>query len=302
MTTPAKYIWIDGSLQEISQQHSSVLAHGLHYGTGVFEGIRCYTTPNGPAVFRLDAHLLRMRAGAEVLGIDLNVGQLTQAVSEVLSANRHSSAYVRPIAFYGSGSLGLDVGPQLKHHVVVASMPWRSHLGEAAENRGVSMKSTPVRRISADAVPPLKLTGVYVNSIIAKRAAVSDGYEEALFVDPDGRVCEATGENVFMIRNGEVTAVAHPDALPGITRDSVMQLTGASERPVFLPELKSADEIFLTGTSAEVAPVTRIDDVSLPIGPVTRRLQDLYQHVVHGRHPGRDAWLTPVESWAAAAR
>jgi len=302
MTTVAKYIWIDGSLRDLEESHSSLLAHGLHYGTGVFEGIRCYRTPKGPAVFRLGAHLTRMQKGARVLGMELDLEQITSAVGAVLQANRHRAAYVRPIAYYGAGSLGLDVGPSLNHHVVVASMPWKSHLGEAAENRGVSVKSTSVRRVPADAVPPLKLCGSYVNSIIAKREAVALGYEEALFVDDDGRVCEATGENVFMIRNGEITAVSHPDALLGITRDTVLQLTGASQRPVFLPELLQADEIFLTGTSAEIAPVTRIDGAQLPIGPVTRRLQDLYQQIVHGRHPGRGAWLTPVASWAVAAK
>ena len=125
MTMPAKYIWIDGALRDISENHSSLLAHGLHYGTGVFEGIRCYETPTGPAIFRLDAHLARMQAGAEVLGMHLDLSAMKAAVSEVLSANKHRDAYVRPIAFYGAGSLGLDVGPELTHHVVVASMSRR---------------------------------------------------------------------------------------------------------------------------------------------------------------------------------
>ena len=299
MTQPTSYIWIDGQLVDMAQSGSSLMDHALHYGTGVFEGIRCYPTPWGPSIFRLDDHLIRLAAGADVLGMEINTSVLAQAARDVVAANDLQSAYIRPIIFYGSGSLGLDVGEQLKLHQVVAAMPWKSHLGEASENQGVRVKTSSIRRISADSVPPLKLTGVYVNSIIAKREAVAAGFEEALFIDPDGRVCEATGENVFMVKDGRVTSVSHPDALPGITRDTVIEMTNAEERAVFVDELFAADEIFLTGTSAEVAPVTRIDGVNLTIGPVTRRLQSEYQDLVHGRLAGRDGWLNPVRPWAA---
>ena len=299
MTTQPSQIWVDGALVRLDDSRCSLLEHGLHYGTGVFEGIRCYETPDGPAIFRLDAHMARLEAGAETLGMKLDASVLAQAACDVVRANGQASAYVRPIVFYGSGSLGLDVGEQLVRHEVVASLPWKSHLGEAAEGRGVSMKTATVRRISADSVPPLKLCGAYVNSIIAKLEATRSGFEEALFVDPDGRVCEATGENVFLVKDGAVVAVSHPDALLGITRDTVMQLADATERAVYLPELLDADEVFLTGTSAEVAPVTRIDDTEFPIGPVTRHLQGLYQDLVHGRLPGYAHWLTPVTSCPA---
>ena len=299
MTPAPKHIWYDGQLVETSDSGCTLLEHGLHYGTGVFEGIRCYSTEAGPAIFRLDAHMERLEAGACALGMSIDRHQLSQAACQVLAANRHKSAYVRPIVFYGAGSLGLDVGEQLVKHAAVASLPWKSHLGEAADNKGVLVKTSPVRRVPADSVPPLKLCGTYVNSILAKLDATRSGFEEALFVDPDGRVCEATGENVFLVKDGQVTAVSHPDALPGITRDTVIHLTDADERPVYLDELLAADEVFLTGTSAEVAPVTRIDDTHLAIGPITRGLQKQYQDLVHGRLPGYEHWLTPVEPWTA---
>jgi len=294
-----RHIWYDGRLLATEDSGCSLLEHGLHYGTGVFEGIRCYETAAGPAIFRLDAHMARLEAGANAIGMDVNIEEIAAATRRVLAANEHTNAYIRPIVFYGAGSLGLDVGDQLVRHTAVASLPWKSHLGEAAENKGVLVKTSTVRRVSADAVPPLKLTGTYVNSILAKLEATRAGYEEALFVDPDGRVCEATGENVFLVKDGRVTAVDHPDALAGITRDTVMQLADADDRPVYLDELLEADEVFLTGTSAEVAPVTRIDGVTFAIGPVTRRLQAMYQDLVHGRLAGHDHWLTPVEPWTA---
>ncbi|MGB0638805.1 MAG: branched-chain amino acid transaminase [Myxococcota bacterium] len=299
MNNNAPYIWVDGNIIASDQSGCTLLEHGLHYGTGVFEGIRCYPTANGPAIFRLDAHMKRLKAGAEVLGMSIDTDELAQAALDVLHANQHQSAYIRPIIFYGAGSLGLDVGEQLVSHSVVASMPWKSHLGEAAENKGVLMKTSSVRRVPASSVPPLKLCGAYVNSIIAKREATQAGFEEALFLDPDGRICEATGENVFMVKHGVVTAVEHHDALPGITRDTIISLSQAEERAVYLEELLDADEVFLTGTSAEVAPVTRIDNTEFKIGPVTRKLQALYQDLVHGRLPQHNAWLTRVRQWAA---
>lgn len=294
MTPNPTHIWVDGELLPTEDSQCSLLEHGLHYGTGVFEGIRCYETPNGPAIFRLDAHLKRLEKGAELLGMSVDCQELAHAARSVIAANGHQSAYIRPIVFYGTGSLGLDVGEQLKKHSAIASLPWKSHLGEAAENRGVLVKTSTVRRIPADSLPPLKLCGGYVNSILAKREATQAGFEEALFLDADGRICEATGENVFLVKNGRVTAVDHPDALDGITRDTLIQLSNAEVRPVYLEELLQADEVFLTGTSAEVAPVTRIDETHFAIGPVTRRLQQLYQDVVHGRVPEHSQWLTLV--------
>ena len=299
MIATPKTIWYDGNLVPTAMSGCSLLEHGLHYGTGVFEGIRCYETHNGPAIFRLDAHLARLQAGADVLGMTVDMDEIAQAACDVLRANGHRNAYIRPILFYGCGSLGLDVGDDLEQHAAVASLPWKSHLGEMSDDIGVRVGTSNVRRVSASSIPPLKLCGTYVNSILAKREATLAGFDEGLFVDRDGRVCEATGENLFMVKGDEIVAVQHPDALMGITRHSVMEMVEVTQRPVYLPELAEADEIFLTGTSAEVAPVTQLDHASFKIGPVTRHVQALYQDAVHGRLPGFTHWLTPVIPWAA---
>ncbi len=286
------HVWMDGEVRVGGQ--CSVMEHGLHYGTGVFEGIRAYPTEHGVAVFRLDDHLARMQRGADVLGMTLDIAAVKAAVRRLLFVNEQRSAYVRPIAFYGGGSLHLDVD-QLLTRVVVATLPWRSHLGEASEAHGVSLGVSEMRRNAHVAIPNLKLCGGYVNAILAKKAAVFAGFNEALFVDEQGMVCEATGENVFAVFGDDVVAVRHPDALPGITRDAVLQMSGGREAEMRVDELATADEIFLTGTSAEIAPVTRFGERTLPVGQVTRELQRLYQDVVHGRSASHHQWLTVVD-------
>ena len=292
MNARAPAFWVDGELRTAGTAGAPLLSHGLHYGTGVFEGIRVYDTPEGPAVFRLDAHMERFDRGAALLAMEVDTAAMAAAVGPLLHHNRLTSAYVRPLAFFSGGGLGLDLGP-LTATQAVAVLPWTSHLGGEACETGVAVRVSPYRRISSRALPPLKLTGTYVNACVAKLEAVRAGYEEALFVDEDGFVVEATGENVFLVKNGAVVAVEHEDALPGITRDTVATLAGATRRRVPLVELLDADEVFLTGTSAEVAPVTRLEGRgSLPIGPVTRALRALYQDVVHGRTADADRWLT----------
>lgn len=282
-------IWFDGRLGAADRLHTPLTTHALHYGTGVFEGIRSYATPDGAAVFRLPEHLERMRRGAAALGLFFDTIEASAAVVAVLRANRHRDAYVRPLLWLGTGSLGLDVEP-LSRHVMVATMPWRSHLGSGS----VRLTVSPFRRNRAAALPPLKLCGAYVNSVIAKREASARGFGEALFVDDDGFVVECTGENVFMVKDGAVTAVEHADALPGITRDTLVTLSGAERRPVTLEELLEADEIFLTGTSAEVTGVCALDARELGAAPVTAELRERYFGVVRGEERAHRAWLTEV--------
>jgi len=292
MSATPPTVWMDGDVLPMTEAVAPLLAHGLHYGTGVFEGIRVYETDRGPAVFRLDEHMQRLARGAELLGMPVDVDAMAAGIHPLLRRNRLTSAYVRPLAFYSGGGLGLDLGP-LSATQTVAVLPWKSHLGEAAAEQGVSLRTSPYRRISAGALPPLKLTGTYANACVAKLDAVRHGYQEALFVDEDGFVVEATGENVFLVQDGQVVAVEHPDALAGITRDTVATLAGAERRRVTLEELLQADEVFLTGTSAEVAPVTRLHGRGeMAIGPVTRELRQTYQDVVHGRSHEAEAWLT----------
>jgi branched-chain amino acid aminotransferase len=286
-------LWLDGRLTAAQDSCISPLAHGLHYGTGVFEGIRAYATADGPAIFRLDDHLDRLERGAEALGMAVDRAGLRRGCLEVLAASGLAEAYLRPLAFYETGGLSLDVAG-LKVRQLVAALPWKNHLGEAHAQRGVTLRTSPMRRNPASALPPLKLCGGYVNSILAKLEAARAGFEEALFVDGDGFVVECTGENVFLVSAGRITAVQHPDALPGITRASILELTGAASRPVSLDELREADEIFLTGTSAEVSAVGRLDGRLLTPGPVTLELQARYQRIVHGETETARGWLTPL--------
>lgn len=287
------FVWLNHRLVPTSDARCSFFAHGLHYGTGVFEGIRAYATEEGPAIFRLDDHLARMARGAEVLGMDLDLASLRLGCLKVLAASGLQDAYLRPLATFHLGGLALDTS-LCDVQVMVAALPWQNHLGEGTE--GISMRTSPLRRNAARAIPALKLCGGYVNAILAKREAMARGFAEALFVDEQGFVVEATGENLFLVKHGRVVAVDHPDALPGITRATLAQLAGAEVRPVTLEELCDADELFVTGTSAEVTPVTRLDGGSWAPGPVTQDLRAAYLDLVHGRSPAYESWLTRVEA------
>ncbi len=283
-------LWFNGRLVPASEAPASVLAPALHYGLGVFEGIRSYATPEGPSIFRLREHMARMAKGAEVLGMAFDEDQCAQACLEVLADSGFGDAYLRPLAFFGGGTLGLDVDAH-RTDLMVAALPWANHLGAAAA-RGVRALVSDYRRNTARSIPPLKLCGAYVNSILAKRAASRMGFEEALFVDDQGYVVEATGENVFMVKGGQVTAVFHPDALAGITRRTVLELTGALSRAVTLTELQEADEVFLTGTSAEITPLGALGDRTWAVGPVTLELRERYMKVVRGQDPTCEHWLS----------
>lgn len=288
--SPAQ-MWMNGELLEGSQTQVDLMAHGLHYGTGVFEGIRCYSTATGPAIFQLDAHMDRFARGAEALGMTVDMKAVTEGCIETVRASGLGDAYIRPIAYYARGGLKLDVD-NLETDVVIGVMPWKSHLGEMSNQAGVRVHLSSYQRNSHRSLPPLKLCGGYVNSILAKREATLAGFDEALFLDDQGMVCEATGENVFMVKNGRVIALEHPDALPGITRAAVIELAGATARQVSLQELLEADEVFLTGTSAEVVPVAVIGKHHYKRPAVTRELQQAYAALVRGKDASRREWVT----------
>uniref|UniRef100_A0A8J7VTD0 branched-chain-amino-acid transaminase n=1 Tax=Coralloluteibacterium stylophorae TaxID=1776034 RepID=A0A8J7VTD0_9GAMM len=289
-------LWFDGRLVPQDQLAAPLTTHAMHYGTAVIEGLRSTATPDGAAVFRLREHLERMRPGADALGIAFDANEAAAATVAVLRANHHRDAYLRPLLWYGTGSLGLDVGP-LSRHLMVASVPWAPHLGE----KPVRLTVSPMRRNRAAALPPLKLAGSYVNSILAKREAAGRGFDDALFVDDDGLVVECTGVNVFMVKDGAVVAVAHPDALPGITRDTLVELTGATARAVPLDELKEADEVFLAGTSAEVLPVAALDERRFGDAPVATEIRARYLSIVRSGSPAHEHWLTRVPGAQAHA-
>jgi branched-chain amino acid aminotransferase len=224
-------IWYEGRLMDEREAGGTPLAPVMHYGLGVFEGIRAYATPAGPAIFRLKEHMERMARGAEALGLSFDPDTCAEGCRQAMAGGGMREAYVRPLVFFAAGDLSLDTHGGVSH-TMVAAIPWQNHLGEGALE-GVRAQLSPMRRNHHLAIPPLKLCGGYVNSILAKKAAARAGFQEAVFQDKQGLVVEATGENVFMVKGGTVTAVEHPDALPGITRATVMELTGA--RPARSP-------------------------------------------------------------------
>ncbi len=285
----APMLWFDGQLATADAPHAPLTTHAMHYGSGVFEGIRSYATRHGAAVFRLPEHLQRMRQGAELLGIDFDVQQATDATLQTLRANGHRDAYIRPLAWVGTGSFGLDVAGHAQH-LMVATTPTLVHVG-GSETR---MTVSPWRRNPASSLPPLKLCGAYVNSILAKREAKARGFDEALFVDEQGDVVECTGANVFLVKDKRVIAVEHRDALPGITRATLIALSGAESRTVTHRELLDADEVFVCGTAAEATPIRALDQRQFDDHPVSRELAALYGRVVRGEESASRAWLTPV--------
>lgn len=283
-------VWFDGKFIGSDAPEAPLTTHAMHYGTAVFEGIRSYATADGgAAVFRLPEHLERMRKGADMFGIAFDVERAGRAVLDTLRANHHRDAYIRPLTWMGTGTIGLDVDP-LTQHLMVATMAKVVHLGGARTRLTVS----PWKRNPATSLPPLKLSGAYVNSILAKREAKQRGFDEALFTDDKGYVVECTGANVFMVKNGEVTSVDHRDALPGITRDTMIALSGAASREVTLHELLDADEVFVCGTAAEACAIEALDRRVFGDNPVTRELSALYAQVVRGQDSRYAHWLTAV--------
>ena len=286
---PKPQFWFDGALHDGDAPLAGLTTHAMHYGSGVFEGVRAYATDAGAAVFRLPEHLERMRKGAQMFGLPFDAALCAEATLATLHANHHRDAYIRPLAWFGEGSFGLDVEGHVPH-MMDATTATQVHLNGTRARLGVGRW----RRNPADSLPPLKLCGGYVNSILAKREAKERGFDEALFTDRENNVVECTGANVFMVKDGTLTAVEHRDALPGITRDTLIQLTGAQSRMVPLAELLEADEVFACGTAAEVAPVAHIEDRLYGDNPVTRELQALYGRVVRGQESAYRHWLTDV--------
>ena len=298
------FIWLNGKLVEWADATVHVGVHGLHYGSGVFEGIRAYDTRGGPAVFRLQDHLDRLDRSARLLRMPLPYSpeDLRTATLDLLSANGADSAYVRPIAFYGAGGLGV-LPRDNPVEVAIMSWPWGAYLGEDALEHGIRVAVSTWQRVGANVVPHVaKATGVYLNSLLAVQEATSAGYDEALLLTPDGCVADGSGENVFLVRDGVLfTPDLSASILPGITRETVLEIARdleyrVVEKPLIRSNLYLADEVFLTGTAAEVTPVREIDGHELDApGPVTLELQQAYLDTVHGRSDRwSPAWLDPV--------
>jgi branched-chain amino acid aminotransferase len=305
-----RYIWLNGELVAWADATVHVGAHGLHYGSGVFEGIRAYDTSGGPAVFRLSDHLDRLARSAQLIGMGLPYApaELRAATLELLEANETDACYVRPVAFFGAG--GLAVLPRDNTvEVAIMSWPWGAYLGEDALAQGIRAKVSSWQRVGANVVPHVaKATGVYLNSLLAVQEAISAGYDEAILLTAEGHVADGSGENVFVVRDGVVyTPDLAASILPGITRESVIEIARdlghrVVEKPLIRTDLYLADEVFLTGTAAEVTPVREIDDhVIGPPGPVTLELQQAYLDAAHGRSDRWSDWLDPVPQGRATS-
>jgi branched-chain amino acid aminotransferase len=305
VSSKGKKIWMDGALFDWDQAKVHVLVHSLHYGTGYFEGIRCYLLDNGrSAIFRLADHLRRFIDSGRILGFPLpfDHSEMERATKEVIKANGLKECYIRPLAFVGTGEMGL-YAPKNPVHVVIAAWPWGAYLGEDGIRNGIRAKVSSYTRHHVNvAMTKSKISGNYVNSVMAKNEVKLAGYDEAIMLDTEGYVSEGSGENIFIIRQGVLKTTPHTSILPGITRDSVLTMgrnMGGEviEERFTRDELYMADEVFLTGTAAEVTPVREVDD--RPIGngcpgPLTRKLQKMFFNVIQGKEKKYAGWLTTV--------
>ena len=301
-------IWMNGELVDWDDARIHVGVHGLHYGTGVFEGIRCYDTPKGPAVFRLTDHMQRLRDSARLIGMELpySVDELRGACNELLGANGLAECYIRPIAFYGYGQLGVSARDN-PVETVIMSWAWGTYLGEEALTAGIRAKISSWQRIPANVVPHAsKATGVYLNSMLAVNEARRAGYDEAILLTPDGSVADGPGETIFVVARGKIyTPDLSTGILHGITRDSIIQIAHdlgyeVVEKNLIRSDLYLADEVFMCGTAAEVTPLRSIDDIEIGVGPVTCELQQAYLDTVRGASDRWAQWRELVPSMTRA--
>ena len=296
-------IWKNGEFVPWDEANVHVLTHGLHYGSGVFEGIRCYDTEIGPAIFRHQDHLDRLAKSAELyyLPLEHSLEEIREATKELIRRNGLRECYIRPIAFRGYGEMGL-YAKSAPVEVFIAVWPWAAYLGEEGKQKGVRAKVSSWRRISpAGLIPHAKASGQYLNSILAKTESANAGYDEAILLDERGLVCEGSGENIYLVRDGEIVTPGHTSSiLDGINRKSVIQIARdlgytVVERDVARAELYLAEEVFMTGTAAELVPVTEIDDHPLgEPGEITRVIQGKFDDALHGRLEEYREWLDPV--------
>jgi branched-chain amino acid aminotransferase len=301
--TPTEKIWMNGELVDWADANIHILTHSLHYGMGVFEGIRAYETADGPAVFRLVDHMKRLHNSARIMMMDLpySVDELVEATKLVVASTGLTSCYIRPIAYYGYGEMGLNTLP-CSVDVAIACWPWGAYLGDDAASKGVSMKISSWTRHDHNTMPPAsKTTGNYVNSSLAKVEALKAGYDEAIMLNPQGFVSECTGENIFAARDGVlITPPLAAGALEGITQDSVMTIARDLGFETRIGELTRSDlyiceEMFVCGTAAEISAVRSVDDRPIPCpGPMTTAIAAEYSRAIHGEVDRYKTWLDHV--------
>ena len=292
-------IWMNGELVPWGDAKVHVLSHVMHYGSGVFEGIRAYKTDRGPAVFRLMDHLRRLERSSEIYFMDLpySIEELRQATHDVIAVNGMEACYIRPLAYRGYGELGINP-LTCPVEVIIAVWPWGAYLGEEALEKGVRVMTSSWRRIGPNTLPATaKASGQYLNSQLAKMEAMHGGYDEAILLNEQGFLADGSGENVFVVRDGVLnTPPTTASCLPGITRETVMRIARdigfeVFERDVVRTDLYHADEVFFTGTAAEVTPIRSVDDHEIGPGPITKRIQEIFFDVTHGRSPLSDEYL-----------
>lgn len=303
-----KFIWMDGEVMDWDKATVHVMTHSLHYGMGAFEGIRAYKTPKGPAIFRMAEHVKRLFDSARIMGVKIpfTPEQLTRATCDLIKKNGLEECYIRPLVFIGNGTMGV-YAPQNPVRVMIAVWKWGAYLGEEGLRNGIRAKVSSFTRHHPNAtMNKAKVTGNYVNSMLAKKEARECGFDEAILLDPQGLVAEGSGENLFLMREGVLTTPPMPNVLGGITRDTVLQLANdlkipSQMRNIGRDELYIADEAFFCGTAAEVTPIRDIDGRQIgdgKRGPVTEKIQQLYYATVRGEasaNPERVArWLTHV--------
>ena len=306
MLQATEKIWMNGSFVKWDDAKVHILTHSLHYGTGVFEGIRCYKADTGSAVFRLPEHVNRLFDSAHILQMDMPFTReaVTEAILETIGVNKIDACYIRPLAYIGYGAMGV-FPKENPVQISIAVWPWGSYLGDEGIKNGIRTKISSFSRPHVNAtMVRAKTTANYANSLLAKREALKDGYDEAILLDTDGYVAEGSGENVFMVRKGVIKTPPLTSILEGVTRDTVMQL--AAERGMRLVEERFtrdefyvADEAFFTGTAAEITPIREVDNRAIGTGkpgPVTRELQSAFFEIVHGRDSRHADWLTPVHA------
>jgi branched-chain amino acid aminotransferase len=298
------FIWYDGKLVPWRDATTHVLTHSLHYGMGVFEGVRAYKTESGTAIFRLQEHTDRLFNSAHIfqMAMPFDKATINEAHKDVLRANNLESGYLRPLAFYGSEKLG--VSPKgAKVHVIVAAWPWGAYLGEEGLERGIRVKTSSFTRHHVNiSMVRAKACGHYINSILANNEATNDGYDEAMLLDPEGYVAEGAGENLFIVKKGKIYTPDLTSCLEGITRATILELAAelgipVLEKRITRDEVYACDEAFFTGTAAEVTPIRELDNRQIGAGkrgPITAQLQQKYFDVVYGRSPAHNDWLAYI--------
>ena len=295
-------IWFDGKMVPWREANVHVLTHTLHYGMGVFEGVRAYKTDNGPAIFRLDDHTRRLLDSAKIMNMNIPYTheELNEAQKAAVSENKLESAYLRPMCFYGSEGMGLRAD-NLKTHTIVAAWEWGSYLGADNMEKGIRIKTSSFTRHHVNiSMCKAKANGHYINSMLALQEAITDGYDEALLLDVEGFVAEGSGENIFVIRDNIIYTPDLTSALNGITRNTIMTIANdlgyeLVEKRITRDEVYIADEAFFSGTAAEVTPIRELDNRPIGSGtrgPITEKLQSLYFDIVHGRAEKYKDWLT----------